>query len=211
MHQGGQGAVAERARGLYEHAIAAGRMDALHGLGWLLLTGQGGERDLDEGLKLLAKAAEAGDPRSRLMLQLYAGALACYERAALAGHTQSMHNLAYLYLEGKGVEQDTATGLAWMRRSAESGEAMAQFHLGIFLTQGVLTAPDPAEAVSWYCRAAAQGLPMAMHNLGWCYLQGTGVEVDPRQALALFRQAAAAGQRESASMVQRLQGMVPLG
>ena len=31
----------------------------------------------------------------------YAGARTCYERAAAAGHTGAMHNLAYLYLEGQ--------------------------------------------------------------------------------------------------------------
>jgi uncharacterized protein len=139
----------------------------------------------------------------------YAGARTCYERAAAAGHTGAMHNLAYLYLEGQGVEQDAATALDWMRRAAEGGGAMAQYHMGVFLSEGKLLPPDAAEAVSWYRRAAAQGLPMAMHNLAWCYLQGVGLDVDLQQALALFRQAAAAGQAESGPMIQYLEALIP--
>jgi TPR repeat protein len=139
----------------------------------------------------------------------YAGARACYERAAAAGHARAMHNLAYLYLEGQGVQQDAAMALDWMRRAAEGGEAMAQYHMGVFLSEGKLAPPDAAEAVSWYRRAAAQGLPMAMHNLAWCYLQGVGVDVDLQQALALFRQAAAAGEAKSGPMIQYLEALIP--
>jgi TPR repeat protein len=282
IRHGGADATAERARTLYERAIGAGRAEAFHGYGWLLLTGLGGERDLEKGLELLQEAAKAGDQRAIMLLQFiaaatgpqvprdqlgamlnrtgfsehekqlfldtvaamdahmqlqleaaeasdaadalyrravhlsqearppdYAGARACYERAAAAGHSRAMHNLAYLYLEGQGVEQDAATALDWMRRAAEGGEAKAQYHMGVFLSEGKLLPPDVTEAVGWYRRAAAQGLPMAMHNLAWCYLQGVGLDVDLQQALALFRQAAAAGQAESGPMIQYLEALIP--
>jgi TPR repeat protein len=282
IRPGGADAAAERARKLYERAMSAGRAEAFHSYGWLLLTGLGGERDLEKGLELLQQAERAGDRRATMLLRLiaaatrphvprdqldamldrigfperekgyfldtiaameaqmqlqfqaaeasdgaetlyrrgvhlsqearppdYAGARACYERAAAFGHTRAMHNLAHLYLQGQGVEQDAATALEWMRRAAEGGEAMAQYHMGVFLSEGKLLSPAAAEAVGWYRRAAAQGLPMAMHNLAWCYLQGVGLDVDLEQALTLFRQAAAAGQAESAPMIEYLEALIP--
>jgi TPR repeat protein len=134
----------------------------------------------------------------------YRGAHECYAGAAALGYPEAMYNLAYLYLNGEGVDRDVPTGLDWMRRAAESGKPHMQYNLAVLLNEGILAEPDREQAVHWYRRAADQGYPQALHNLAWCYLQGTGVGRDPDAALALFRRAAASGLPESVSMVAKL-------
>lgn len=62
--------------------------------------------------------------------------------------------LGTLYLEGKGVAQDTAEGIRWLTVAAEKGDAHAAFQLGMIYYDGRLVEQDYKEALVWYLKAA---------------------------------------------------------
>ena len=51
----------------------------------------------------------------------YANAYLCFEKGALAGHGNAMHNLASMLYYGQGCVQDLKASFEWEKRSAESG------------------------------------------------------------------------------------------
>ena len=55
----------------------------------------------------------------------YAQALTWYRRAAAAGNSKAMLNIAYMYVHGLGVPQDNTTALRWYRRAAAAGNVGA--------------------------------------------------------------------------------------
>ena len=72
-----------------------------------------------------------------------------YRLAAEQGLALAKHNLALLYEEGRGVEQDYAQALTLYREAAEAGEIDAAVNLGVMYLDGVGTAVDNAEALKW--------------------------------------------------------------
>lgn len=64
-----------------------------------------------------------------LLLQergLHSRALEWLQRAADKGHADAMHWLGRAYIDGRGVEPDTAVGLMWLSRAASLGHAISQ-------------------------------------------------------------------------------------
>ena len=58
-----------------------------------------------------------------------AQAVRYYTAAAEAGNTSAMHNLGLAFVHGRGVERDTAAGIAWWKRAAAAGDAGAAARL----------------------------------------------------------------------------------
>ncbi len=56
--------------------------------------------------------------------------------AARAGDPVAQYEVARMYFEGIGVEQDTAEALKWATKAAEQGEPYAQFTLGLMYMRG---------------------------------------------------------------------------
>lgn len=116
------------------------------------------------------------------------------KKAVMRDHVASLHLLACLYLEGKGIAQDTATGLELMRKAAILGNADAQFDLGVLLAAGTKDIPASAEeAIRWFRLAAAQGHTRAQYRLGKAFLDGTGVAQSYASALTWLKTAAIEG------------------
>lgn len=126
----------------------------------------------------------------------FAGAIACYVRAAENGHLRAKCNLGFCYDRGRGVMPDPAQALKWYRSAAEQGDAAAQFHVAYCLDKGRGVEPDPAEAVKFYEMAAKQGHVRAQCNLAACCAAGRGVDQDPARALYWYEQAAEQGDAE---------------
>jgi len=57
----------------------------------------------------------------------YAEAARLYRLAAEAGHAEAQKNLGFLYVEGKGVPQDSVEAEKWFNKAAAQGIAGAQF------------------------------------------------------------------------------------
>src|SRR5476649_1726450 len=55
----------------------------------------------------------------------YGQALALYCAAAGQGHADATFNIAWIYLNGRGVARDDAIGAAWLRLAVERGHPLA--------------------------------------------------------------------------------------
>ncbi len=62
--------------------------------------------------------------------------------------------LGTLYLEGKGISQNTEEGLRYLNESAEKGDAHAAFQLGMIYYNGKFVEQDYKKAFDWYKKAA---------------------------------------------------------
>lgn len=108
----------------------------LRNLGFLYLTGEGGEQDDVEAARLFRESAELG-----------------YARA--------QYNLGLCFALGRGVAKDQEKALEWWRRAAALGFARAQYRLGMSYETGDGVTADKAEALKWYRESAAHGYPEA--------------------------------------------------
>lgn len=87
-------------------------------------------------------------------------AMACYEKAANAGHAGAQYNMGAFYAEGKVVEQDYKKAAEWFEKAAEQGLKDAQFNLASIYHQGLGGLKDPEKAEYWarkYKDVAATG------------------------------------------------------
>ncbi len=62
--------------------------------------------------------------------------------------------LGTLYIEGKGVSQNTEEGLKYLNESAEMGDVHAAFQLGMIYYNGKFVEQDYKKAFDWYKKAA---------------------------------------------------------
>lgn len=97
----------------------------------------------------------------------FAAAYQAWLPLAEAGHAQACHNLAILYLNGQGVDEDFAQAQYWCEKSAQAGHAPAQHHLAFILAES-----DPVAATDWLEKAAEQGLAEAQFTIGEHYRLG---------------------------------------
>jgi len=99
----------------------------------------------------------------------YAKALELWRPLAEKGDATAQYQIATLYAEGKGVEQNDAMAASWYQKAAEQGHADAQYNLAVSYAEGLGVKQDDAAAVKWFRRAAEQGMAYAQLNLGVLY------------------------------------------
>ena len=102
-------------------------------------------------------------------------------------------SIAFLYMSGKGVNQDTTEAVKWYRRSAEQGNLSAQTNLGVLYETGQGVDKDFSEAIKWYRSAAELGDATAQYNLGLLHANGRGTLQDPISAVLWLNRAAEQG------------------
>ncbi len=126
---------------------------------------------IDEALRLLAQAAEAGHAEAAYEIALF--------RSADEGR-----------LEYGPPESEREVRL--LIRAGELGSADAQYDLGALCATGDWAGPkDAVEARRWYLKAAEQGHGGAQSNLGDMYLVGEGGGVDEAEGFRWLEAAAA--------------------
>lgn len=76
---------------------------------------------------------------------------------AEGGDPDCMENLAQLYLNGDGVEQDFKKSAYWWEKLAKTDNAIAQFNIGLFYAKGCGVDRDFAKAAHWMKKAAENG------------------------------------------------------
>lgn len=102
-------------------------------------------------------AARTGDERkstaaSAAPASIDYGNFTQVKQAAEAGDGKAQFALAEMYLDAKGVAQNSAEAAKWYRRSADTGYATAQGAMGLMsLTKAVGLARDDASAVAFCC------------------------------------------------------------
>jgi TPR repeat protein len=106
------------------------------------------------------------------------------------GDDEFQYELATMFYQGRGVEQNYAEAVRWFRRAADQGNLEAQLSLATMYYQGRGVEENYAEAVKWYCFAAAQGDGEAQHSLGTMHHFGHGVVQSYEEAVKWYRLAA---------------------
>jgi TPR repeat protein len=124
-------------------------------LGSILITGEGVDPDLVEGVRWMSEAAEAELP----VAQAYLGTL---------------------YANGEGVEKELTTAANWYRKAAEYGNPLGQAAFGSAAFYGMGLPVDTVEGYVWTKLAAEQGFPKAIFNLA--EMSGALTEEERKQA-----------------------------
>jgi TPR repeat protein len=134
----------------------------------MLLDGVGGEKDSEQGLKLLGLAAAAG----------HLGAMAVIGQRRMTGYE---------------VERRPRTARQMLKKAAQGGVASAALWLAY--EYDFRPRRNPKEAVHWYRVAATLGEIPAMVNLGIAYEHGDGVRRDVRLCRLWYSRAVEAGDK----------------
>ena len=199
---------------LYRRAADAGMADARANLAFMLETGRGADRDPDAALTLLRQAADQGSAyaRNRLGAALQNGglglppddreALRWYRLAAEQDYVDAAYNLGWMYLYGRGTDEDAAQAEKWYGRAAALGNLRAEAALGDIAWFGMAgRTQDRAEAVKHYHVAAEGGIASAQYMLSLAYRLGQGVIADESQMFVWARKAAEQGHGDALNSV----------
>jgi TPR repeat protein len=175
-----QTAVADYNAGNLTSALAEFRKAAQRGnrlaefnYAMMLLNGEGGPANVDEGKKWLRKAADANMSHAQYVYgKMYddgefvgrdpAQAHQWFMKAAKQGHVQAELALANQFLDGRGTTRDNQQAFVWYKKAAEGGDMTAQYVTGSFYERGGDGVKQNLNvARAYYAAAAAQGDPAA--------------------------------------------------
>lgn len=134
-------------------------------------------------------------------------------RLALAdkGNTSAMVNLANMYEQGQGVEEDPVAAVEWLEKAADLGDSRAQLHLGDAYEKGRGVERNPRTAAEWFRKAAEQGDTTAQFNLGvmLATAYGEGLQQSTpeqrKEAAAWLKKAADGGEPDAGKFLATLQ------
>lgn len=158
--------------------------------------------DLRKAFELLGAAASLGHPLAQDILgNMYedgdgapldiSTAVSLYMRSAEQDCPQGMYDLALLYLDGHGVEQDEERAFRLIGRAVEMGSDPEHiFMLSVLFLHGRGVDADPDQALSLLRKASDLGSIDAKANLGAMYLAGDRVPKDLSLAYRLLSEAA---------------------
>ncbi|CZE49860.1 tetratricopeptide repeat protein [Campylobacter geochelonis] len=181
---------------------------ATHMRGLMLLWGIGPlstdiEKDMEKAIELFEISVNGGnseamvdlgalyDEGSSLIEANHTKAKKLYEKAiATNGHVYAYHNLAMMYSEGRGVEQNDKKALELLEKAAEKGYLPSQREVGDMYKNGIGTQKDEAKALKWYEKAAEQGDAFAQNDVGLMYHYGLGTKIDYKKAMYWYEKAA---------------------
>ncbi len=135
----------------------------------------------------------------------YAGAVAEWRKAAVAGDPDAQFNLGQAYKLGRGVPVDMAMAESWYRKAAQQGHVQASDNYGLALFQD----GKPTEALPWLEKSAARGEPRAQLVLGTMLFNGDTVERDWVRAYALLVRSSAAGLPQGSQTLAEMDKYIP--
>lgn len=198
----------------YERGKDAGQVDCMLRTADFYLQGKGVEKDVDRGMALLTKAAEAGNPFASFRIAV--DSLSAEKPDLLKGYSfllsaangnlaEAQNELGLLYLSGKLGVADMQAGVAWLTRAAQAGYAQAQNNLGAIYEKGVGGVPQNIEnAGQLYTLAANQGNGPATFALARLVSEGVGTKQDSIKAWALATLASERGEKDAAKLAEQI-------
>ncbi len=138
-------------------------------LGVMYVNGQGVERDLNEGLRLIMAAANKGYDKAR------GYALNVSIDIAKTGNTAAMYNVGGMCLKGWGGEQDKNVCLEWLVGAARLGHIHSGEMLSKIYKEGQFGIPvDKKKASEW--KGVARGFKRGMNGTWGASVPGMGEE-----------------------------------
>ena len=100
-------------------AAENGEFDSALLVGWMYLTGNGVEENINDAINWLRRATDGGDPLAVFYLgKAYEtsgdarNAVSCYEQAAAQNFSPACYRLGELYVAGQGVTRNVARAYA---------------------------------------------------------------------------------------------------
>ena len=129
----------------------------------------------------------------------YNRALASWRPLAVQGNPVAQNNLGIMYLDGKGVPQNTSEAVRYLSLSAAAGSSLGQNNLGGLYRDGKGVPRDYGKAAQWFSASAAQGNSAGMYNLGLMYELGQGIKAEPFHAYMWYALAADMGNMPNAA------------
>ncbi len=195
----------------YERGKDAGQIDCILRTADFYIQGKGADKDVDRGMALLEKAAEAGNPVANFRLAVQS--LSAEKPELLVGYkylvtaaagnlVEAQNELGLLYLSGKLAVADGAAGVAWLTRAAQGGYAQAQNNLATLFERGAAGVPQNLEnAGQLYSLAANQGSGPATLALARLLNEGVGTKADPVKAWALASLADERGEETAKKLI----------
>ncbi len=93
-----------------------------------------------------------------------------YQQAADKDHWKAMHNLAELYLRGKGVEKDTNKAIELYSRMVELEVPLGYYDMSVMVQRGVGVTQSDRDAMRFLLKAADIGNPDAQTRVGVIYI-----------------------------------------
>jgi len=121
-----------------------GNVEAQLKLFVMYYNGDGVEKNIEQAIYWLTKAANQGD-------------------------VTAQNELGNFYLNGNGVQKDAAQALTWYQKAAEQGYPAAQYNIGAMYYEGDGVAVDYEQAHFWFLKSAVQGDLDAENYLGLIY------------------------------------------
>ena len=134
-------------------------------------------------------ALESQDPETRFKW---------LRSAAKGGDIASVLDIAYMYQNGIGVEQDYEQAIFWYNKAVGRGSVSAMTNLGYIYANGFGVSVDYPTAFHWYKEAAELGDSDAAWNLGNFYMSGLGTDRDVAEAKKWFERSEALKRRHDA-------------
>lgn len=123
----------------------------------------------------------------------YDKAFEWYMKSAEKGYVSAIHDVGYMYAEGKGVAQDYSKAMEWYRKAADQGNALAQSNIALLYKNGSGVTMNYAKALKWFQMAAKQDDLTALRNLGYMYEHGEGVATNYMKAIEWYEKGASLG------------------
>lgn len=126
------------ARQHLQAAADRGEAEAMVNLGYMYARGHGVQRDPGFALELYRRAAQTGDGEAMNAVGYryefanppdYAKAIDWYCKAVFAGNPRAMNNLAILFYNGTGIQQDRDEARSLWRQSSDRGHLNATANL----------------------------------------------------------------------------------
>lgn len=187
----------------FKLAADKGIKSAQNSIAFMLLNGDGIDKNEEQAMEYLKKSAEQGDAQGQAN---YAKALAenpndikqaieYFERAAKNGSIDAFIGLASLYSAGKGVQRDMNKALSYAKQAADTNDPRGHMLYGYILEQD----QKFDQAFIEYKKAADNGEVTSMGNIARLYQFGLGCKVDIKKALHYFKMAADKGDPNSAN------------
>ena len=141
----------------------------------------------------------------------YEEARAIWAKLAEKGNTTALINLANLFQQAQGVDENQKKALGYVKKAAELGDSRAQYELGMAYERGTVLERNLQQATLWFEKAAQQGDVDAQFALGvmnaTAFGQGpkAATEAQREQAIAWLGKASAQGHQEATTYLQLLQ------
>jgi TPR repeat protein len=195
----------EKAIQYFMKAAVQGHPQAENEIGNAYYYGSGMPKNMPEAEKWYQMAVQQGEPNAMVGLsQIYFDkgrideAIQLISKSASLGNAVAMDNLAFCYMEGKGIKVDKEMAVYWLKKSVDCGYAKAFANLAYCYMRGEGIERDYKKMFELYKKGAELGDAKCIYRLGCCYKSGiiNVVDKDLDRASELMSKAMSMGYRE---------------